>query len=61
MWAMNYAQEEKFDLIHGLCRLFAEIDVNGDKHMEWTEFTQFIIDTVMQSSLKRDESLIQQN
>ena len=55
---MNFPIEEKYDLINGLCRLFAEIDINGDNHMEWTEFTQFIIDAVMETSLKRDESII---
>jgi hypothetical protein len=54
--AMNHFPEEKYDLVHGLCRLFAEIDINGDKHMEWTEFTQYIIDAVMQTPTKINES-----
>ena len=37
--AMNPKPEEKYDLVYGLCKLFAEIDINGDHHMEWTEFT----------------------
>ena len=48
--ALLYRPEEKYDLVHGLCKLFAEIDINGDKHMEWTEFTQYIIDAVMQGT-----------
>ena len=47
--AMNHHPEEEYDLVHGLCKLFNEIDINGDKHMEWKEFTQYIIDAVMQN------------
>lgn len=28
-------EHEKYDLVHGLCKLFKEIDINGDEHMEW--------------------------
>ncbi len=50
---VNHSEEDKFDLIYGLQSLFAEIDINGDEHMEWTEFTQYIIDAVIQNpSLK---------
>ena len=34
------------NLIYGLYKFFCEIDFNGDGHMQWEEFTQFIIDTV---------------
>ena len=34
------------NLIYGLYKFFSEIDFNGDGHMQWNEFTQFIIDTV---------------
>ena len=37
---------EKTDLVYGLHKFFCEIDFNGDGHMEWAEFTQFIIDKV---------------
>ena len=37
---------EKTDLVYGLHKFFCEIDFNGDGHMEWAEFTQFIIDRV---------------
>jgi hypothetical protein len=36
---MSHRADEKHDLVHGLCKLFAEIDINGDQHMEWAEFT----------------------
>jgi hypothetical protein len=49
---MNYPPEEKFDLVHGLNKLFAEIDINGDSKMEWREFTQYVIDAVMQDHVK---------
>ena len=45
--ALNVADEEKADLVLGLYYLFQEIDINGDEHMEWSEFTQYIIDAVM--------------
>lgn len=46
---VSHSEKEKFDLVYGLMRLFAEIDINGDEHMEWTEFTQYIIDAVIQN------------
>ena len=52
--ALNVPKEEEYDLIYGLCRLFSDIDINGDLHMEWTEFTQYIIDTVMKNSTNND-------
>lgn len=30
---------EKYELVNGLIKLFQDIDINGDKHMEWSEFT----------------------
>jgi len=51
---MNYQESEKLDLVHGLCKLFSEIDINGDKKMEWREFTQYVIDAVMQDEVKAD-------
>ena len=55
--AIDYEEDEKYDLVHGLCKLFDEIDINGDQHMEWTEFTQYIIDAVMQNPIKIPESI----
>eukprot|EP00347_Sterkiella_histriomuscorum_P016786 403351858 len=49
--AMQHTPEEEYDLVHGLCKLFNEIDINGDQHMEWKEFTQYIIDAVMQNQV----------
>jgi hypothetical protein len=46
--AITYPAEEKIDLIYGLMKLFNDIDINGDKHMEWSEFTQYIIDSVIE-------------
>ena len=40
------SEDEKTDLVYGLHKFFCEIDFNGDGHMEWAEFTQFIIDNV---------------
>ena len=34
------------ELVRHLVELFAEIDVNGDQHMEWNEFAAFIVDKV---------------
>ena len=45
-----HKEPEKYDLIYGLIKLFKEIDINGDERLEWTEFTQYIIDEVMQNS-----------
>jgi len=39
--------EDKFKLVSGLIKLFQDIDINGDGHMEWSEFTQYIIDAVI--------------
>lgn len=48
--AVCHTDEERYDLVYGLKKLFAEIDINGDEHMEWAEFTQYIIDAVIQNS-----------
>lgn len=54
--AMTVSPEEKADLVLGLYYLFQEIDINGDEHMEWSEFTQYIIDAVMgQQNKERSE------
>lgn len=39
--------QERINLVYGIYKLFLEIDFNGDGTMQWEEFTQFIIDTVM--------------
>lgn len=37
--AISVEASEKPALILGLYNLFQEIDINGDEHMEWSEFT----------------------
>ena len=37
---------DETNLVYGLYKFFCEIDFNGDGHMQWEEFTQFIFDTV---------------
>ncbi len=44
---LEFREEEKFEIVKSLAQLFAEVDINDDKHMEWSEFTQYIIDSVM--------------
>jgi len=34
------------DLVNGLMQLFDDIDINGDGNMEWSEFSQFVLDRV---------------
>jgi WD40 repeat protein len=41
---------DELNLVYGLYKLFLEIDFNGDGQMQWQEFTQFIIDSVMGES-----------
>lgn len=53
---MSYLPAEECDLVHGLCKLFAEIDINGDAKMEWSEFTQYVIDALIQSPARKDAS-----
>ena len=45
--AINHSSKDKYDLVNGLIKLFQDIDINGDEHMEWSEFTQYIIDAVI--------------
>ena len=37
---------DQTNLVYGLYKFFCEVDFNGDGHIQWEEFTQFIIDTV---------------
>ncbi len=46
--------EDRINLVYGIYKLFLEIDFNGDGTMQWEEFTQFIIDTVMGENDKKD-------
>ncbi len=45
--AIIHPEEDKYRLVNGLIRLFEDIDINGDGSMEWSEFTQYIIDAVI--------------
>ncbi len=47
--------EDKINLVYGLYKLFSEIDFNGDGSMQWEEFTQFIIDSVMGENKTKDK------
>jgi hypothetical protein len=49
--SIDCSDEEKYELVHGALKLFAEIDINGDCHMEWSEFMQYIIDAVLENSI----------
>ena len=53
-------EEEKYELVHGALKLFSEIDINGDAHMEWSEFMQYIIDAVLENSVSSGADEIQQ-
>jgi hypothetical protein len=37
--AIPHKEEKKVQLVSGLINLFNDIDINGDGHMEWHEFT----------------------
>jgi hypothetical protein len=37
--AISHSPDDKYDLVNGLIKLFFDIDINGDGHMEWAEFT----------------------
>ena len=49
------SEEEKYELLYGALKLFSEIDINGDKQMEWSEFMQYIIDAVGSSAVPSAE------
>ena len=51
---LEFKEDEKFEIVQGLAQLFSEVDINDDKHMEWSEFTQYIIDSVMMRKAGRD-------
>lgn len=45
--SISHTSQDTYRLIDGLIKLFNDIDINGDKHIEWHEFTQYIIDAVV--------------
>ena len=43
----NFAEHEpaeRLDLMNGAIKLLFEIDINGDKKIEWSEFVQYVKD-----------------
>ena len=48
------SDDEKYELVDGCVRLFAEVDINGDGGMDWSEFMQYMIDAVSGNTLKRE-------
>ena len=44
-------KEEKLELIHGMIRLFKQVDIDGDQRMQWSEFVQYMIDQVKTESI----------
>ena len=45
--AISIHEDDQYDFINGLIKLFHDIDINGDREMQWNEFTQYIIDAVI--------------
>ena len=37
--AISIHPDDKYDFINGLIKLFHDIDINGDREMQWNEFT----------------------
>lgn len=52
--AGQLTDDEKYELVHGCIRLFAEVDINGDGGMDWSEFMQYMIDAVSGNTVKRE-------
>ena len=48
--SIYHPPEERIDLVYGLVRLFKDIDINGDGTMEWGEFTQYLIESMVGDS-----------
>ena len=44
-------KDEKLEMLHGLIRLFKQVDIDGDQKMQWSEFVQYIIDQVQTESV----------
>jgi len=47
---------ERYELMYGCFNLFAEVDINGDGNMEWSEFMQYIIDAVDGNNIQSGEN-----
>lgn len=55
---LKYEEKDKNDLVSSLIDLFDQIDVNGDKHLEWVEFTGFIIEIGLLDKESSDVNII---
>ena len=44
---VGHPPEDQYRVMDGLVKLFSDIDINGDQHIEWSEFTQYIVDAVI--------------
>ena len=53
---LEFDQKDKLNVILGLIQLYKEVDINDNKHIGWTDFTQYIIDSVMQQKSLLDNS-----
>ena len=42
----DHSPHERIDLLNGACKLFTEIDINGDGKLEWNEFVLYVSDAV---------------
>ena len=45
-------KKERFDFLIGQKKLFEDIDINGDGLLEWNEFTQYIVDSLLNNKKK---------
>jgi len=43
---VEHSNSENVKVVNGLIQLFHDIDINGDDSVEWSEFTQYISDSV---------------
>eukprot|EP00826_Nyctotherus_ovalis_P020965 TRINITY_DN16679_c0_g1_i1.p1 TRINITY_DN16679_c0_g1~~TRINITY_DN16679_c0_g1_i1.p1 ORF type:complete len:407 (-),score=87.34 TRINITY_DN16679_c0_g1_i1:40-1260(-) len=51
---VQHDPNEEFDLIHGLSKLFTEIDINLSRRLTWSEFSQHIIDSVITNRVTKN-------
>ena len=54
---LNEVKIDELRFVSNLCELFAEIDVNGDGSLEWTEFTSFIVESGAASKKHRVDAI----
>jgi len=56
MEQVKVTEGEQFELVYAALKIFAEVDINDDKHMEWSEFMQYVIDAVTSTSISNEGS-----